>query len=144
MGAVQLDLFDTFELPEPDADLRRLWDTVCVNVARQRTAPGDIIYVGRTFGGWVDIGFGNPFPISSDTVRGRAEVLVTYTRWLDSDNERARAVRGGLSALAGNRLGCWCWPKLCHAQVLAGYANGYGTITRHWVAELEQSATNAP
>ena len=75
------------------------------------------VYVGRTCAGFVDEGWGNPFKVG--VMGSRDECIKKYKTWLW---ERIKANRAEmikkLSALSGKKLGCWCKPLPCHAEVL--------------------------
>jgi hypothetical protein len=98
-------------------------------VVHFRKAPYDV-FIGRTRHGnrW-----GNPFSdkpgdtLAAVRVGSRAESIEAYREWLDglrtvpgltppSRDEIVRELRGRV-------LGCWCAPKACHGDVLAGIAN---------------------
>jgi hypothetical protein len=74
------------------------------------------VYVGRP-----SI-FGNPFEIGRDG--NRIEVIEKfkgYFLWkLKEDNQFKRAV----DKLKGKVLGCWCYPKDCHARIIIDYLEG--------------------
>ncbi len=65
------------------------------------------VYVGRP-SAW-----GNPFVIGADG--SREEVVAKYREWIAGQPKLLRK----LPALAGKRLGCFCAPLPCHADVLA-------------------------
>lgn len=69
------------------------------------------VYVGRpTY-------WGNPFEIG---VHGtRKQVIEKYRQYVTSQP----AMMEQIPTLRGKRLGCWCAPKPCHADVLAELAN---------------------
>jgi hypothetical protein len=77
--------------------------------ARER---GLLIYIGRaTRGGWPQSDWHNPF-LDSDAIRQYEE------------NLRGRPdLLARLGKLRGRALGCWCWPRACHGDVLAGLVN---------------------
>ena len=79
---------------------------------KRKGEPFDV-YVGR------GSAFGNPFHIGKDGTR--AEVVRKFEEMLTSNEELMKLVR---SELKGKTLGCFCAPELCHAHVLAWYANG--------------------
>jgi hypothetical protein len=61
--------------------------------------------------------WGNPFVIGPDG--DRDEVVAKHRAWLlRQDDLLARIVE-----LEGQRLGCWCAPLPCHADLLAELAN---------------------
>ena len=80
------------------------------------------VYVGRA-GHGQDGYFGNPYPLDVDTATMRLAVIQAYKRYfldrMDSDQEFKSRVLG----LKGRRLGCFCKPKRCHADVIAEYLN---------------------
>jgi hypothetical protein len=117
-----------------------------VNLA-SRPLPAFDIYIGRTFAGRTDIGFGNPLRLRHEGEAPRAELLVAYWAWLNGSDARARAVRRRVRAgeLAGQVLGCWCAGKgLCHGYVLAGLANGDPQIVKNWIAQLALALRPGP
>lgn len=65
--------------------------------------------------------FGNPIKLGQDTYRNRVQCLCDYYDWLMSD--AGAHIRVQIPKLKGLKLGCWCSPKLCHAQILATLAN---------------------
>lgn len=97
--------------------------TTVVNLKGHRDDPAfaDVVYVGRAMhrGGWhlPASPFASPFRPGVDGTR--SEVLEKYRTWLlDQPSLLAR-----LPELRGKRLGCWCVPLPCHAQVLAELAD---------------------
>jgi hypothetical protein len=91
-----------------------------------KSEPHDV-YVGRP-----SI-YGNPYSHKAGTaakfrVASRAEAIARYETWLLAQPGLVALVQ---AELTGKVLGCWCRPKegfqgrlLCHAQVLAGIADG--------------------
>ena len=69
------------------------------------------VYVGRP-SKW-----GNPFAIGRDGTR--EEVVAKYKDWLMTQP----ALLAALHQLKGKKLGCWCAPRACHGDVLAGLAD---------------------
>lgn len=87
-----------------------------------RTGEWDV-YVGRGYepgtGKRLDAArWGNPFPVAE---HGPAGCMRRYFAYLERNPEKVELAR---TELAGKRLGCWCSPKACHGDVLAGLANG--------------------
>ncbi|HUJ06668.1 MAG TPA: DUF4326 domain-containing protein [Streptosporangiaceae bacterium] len=97
--------------------------TEVVNLKGHRDDPGyaDVIYVGRAIyrGGWhlAASPLASPFRIGPDG--SRAEVLAKYRQYLLGRTD----LLAMLPALRGHRLGCWCVPLPCHAQVIAELAD---------------------
>ncbi len=75
------------------------------------------VYVGRPGP------FGNPFRIGA--AQTRTQVIDRYRRWLLEQPELVARVK---AELRGKRLGCWCRPQNCHADVLAEVANETGDV----------------
>jgi hypothetical protein len=82
-----------------------------------------IVYVGRRCRGWHGSVLGNPFRIG---VHGsREEVIRKYREWLykrlETDPQVQSAIMDLVWMLHGGervRLGCWCTPLPCHAEVI--------------------------
>jgi hypothetical protein len=96
--------------------------TTVVNMTGHRDDPGlaDVVYVGRAFcrGGWrlAASPLANPFRIGADG--DRAEVVARYREYLLASPDLLALLPG----LRGKRLGCWCAPLPCHADVIAELA----------------------
>ena len=97
--------------------------TTVVNLKGHRDDPGfaDVVYVGRALrrGGWDLAGspLANPFRLGRDGTR--AEVVARYREYLLSRPDLLALLPG----LRGKRLGCWCAPEACHADVIAELAD---------------------
>lgn len=80
------------------------------------------VYVGR------GSPYGNPFThlaggtLAKYRVATREEAVTKYEEWLLAPEQAALLERARVE-LRGKVLGCWCAPYLCHAEVLARYAN---------------------
>lgn len=78
------------------------------------------VYVGRPSP------FGNPFShlatpnLARFRVKTREEAIEKFRYWLLQQPDLVARVR---RELRGKRLGCWCAPAPCHAEVLAEIAN---------------------
>jgi len=64
------------------------------------------VYIGRP-GPW-----GNPFMVGDDG--SRRQVIEKYEEWVRSKPEMMQMI----PHLKGKVLGCWCYPKSCHGDVL--------------------------
>jgi hypothetical protein len=84
------------------------------------------VYIGRGNRAWnlSSSKWCNPLPMHSEADRGR--VLRAFTKYLAAYQTRLREV----PELVGKTLVCWCAPKACHGDVLAGLANLYAA--GHW------------
>lgn len=71
-----------------------------------KRAPYDV-YIGRP-SKW-----GNPYP-KEEGVRTRAEAINAYREYILANKE----LLADLHELEGKVLGCWCYPKSCHGDVL--------------------------
>jgi hypothetical protein len=80
-----------------------------------------VVYVGRAMhrGGWHLDGspLANPFRPGRDGTRD--EVMQRYRDYLLSRADLVTVAR----ELQGKRLGCWCLPLRCHAEVIAEIAD---------------------
>jgi hypothetical protein len=70
--------------------------------------------------------WGNPFTHIKDKetkaefiVESRDEAIAKYEEWLMKQPELLKQI----STLKGKVLGCWCFPKNCHCNVLARLAD---------------------
>ena len=77
------------------------------------------IYIGRgkcprtgQFSKW-----GNPFKVGIDGTR--EEVIDKYEEWILGEPDLLQ----DLHELKGKVLGCWCYPKRCHGEVLIKLAD---------------------
>ena len=61
--------------------------------------------------------WGNPFHLPAD---GDRQTVVENYQWY---LERKPSLLGKLDALRGKVLGCWCYPEMCHGEVLEEYAD---------------------
>jgi len=102
--------------------------TTVVNLKGNRDDPGfaDVVYVGRALrrGGW-DLAaspLANPFRPGRDG--SRSEVVARYREYLLSRPDLLALLPG----LRGKRLGCWCAPEPCHAEVIAELADAAGPV----------------
>ncbi|MEV4311034.1 DUF4326 domain-containing protein [Actinocrispum sp. NPDC049592] len=97
--------------------------TTVVNLKGHQGDPdySDVVYVGRAMhrGGWHLDGspFANPFRPGKDGTR--EEVMARYREWLMGRPD----LLAKLPELRGHRLGCWCVPLPCHAEILAELAD---------------------
>lgn len=97
--------------------------TTVVNLHGRAEDPGygDVVYVGRAvrWGGWKlpTSPLANPYRIGRDG--DGAEVIARYEQHLYSRPDLMKLAR----SLRGRRLGCWCAPDPCHADVIATVAD---------------------
>lgn len=97
--------------------------TTVVNLKGHRDDPDfdDVVYVGRAMhrGGWhlAASPLANPFRPGRDGTR--EEVMAAYREYLLGRPDLLTQ----LPDLRGRRLGCWCVPLPCHAQVIAELAD---------------------
>ncbi|MET9665687.1 DUF4326 domain-containing protein [Streptomyces sp. NPDC006475] len=101
--------------------------TTVVNLKGHRDDPGyaDVVYVGRPMhrGGWHLAGSKLASPYRPGKDGSREEVVAMYRDHLLSRPD----LLAMLPELRGRRLGCWCVPERCHAEVVAELAEaGYG------------------
>ena len=97
--------------------------TEVVNLKGHRDDPrfADVVYVGRPMyrGGWQLPGspLANPFRPGRDG--SREDVVARYRLYILGRPDLLKL----LPDLRERRLGCWCAPEPCHAQVIAELAD---------------------
>jgi hypothetical protein len=100
--------------------------TTVVNLKGHRRDPdfADVVYVGRALhrGAWqlAASPLANPFRPGPDG--SREEVMARYRAYLLARPD----LLAMLPELRGRRLGCWCVPLACHAEILAEVADAAG------------------
>ncbi len=70
--------------------------------------------------------FANPFKIGKDGTR--EEVLIKYKDYIISKLENDKSFVNELLLLKGKNLGCWCYPEMCHGNILLELIEKYSTI----------------
>lgn len=58
----------------------------------------------------------NPFKVNSNTTR--EDVIHKYKLYIINRLNNDKNLRDQLLLLKGKNLGCWCYPDMCHGQVL--------------------------
>ncbi len=86
-----------------------------------RSPPGQsnalLVYIGvGVRGGWRESAFHNPFRLQD---HGRDDAIRLYRENLERRLDLMRQLR----ELCGRALGCWCWPRPCHGDVLRELVN---------------------
>jgi hypothetical protein len=89
----------------------------------------DIVYVGRRMPSRAGSPLGNPFKVGKV-----ADPMGMYRSWLWEQVRRATPVRAEIERLAkmykagnGIKLGCWCSPNPCHAEIIAACIRWYAS-----------------
>lgn len=97
--------------------------TTVVNLKGHRDDPAfaDVMYVGRAMhrGGWHLAASPLACPFRPGPDGSRDQVVASYREYLLARPELLAL----LPALRGRRLGCWCVPLRCHAEVIAELAD---------------------
>lgn len=83
-----------------------------VNLRKVDKNDPDVVYIGRP-SKW-----GNPFKIGP--TMDRSQVIELFEIYFRDHPELMEAAR---QELAGKKLACYCHPKACHGDVLAGFVN---------------------
>jgi hypothetical protein len=99
-------------------------EAVVVNVGKGRDPlaawaieRGLLVYIGAGVrGGWRESVFHNPFRLQD---HGRDDAIRLYRENLERRLDLMRQLR----ELCGRALGCWCWPRPCHGDVLRELVN---------------------
>ena len=98
------------------------------------------VYIGRAnkYLGLEGSKWGNPFVLQKES--DRFEVVKKYMEYIISDNN----LLFSLKELENVTLGCYCYPKLCHGNVLFALLelNNNGTLMEftvdYWMSDREQ------
>lgn len=78
------------------------------------------VYIGRAYSFLPQSPYHNPFYLGRDG--DREEVLLKFAEyWYAPEQVDLRAQ--ARKELPYRILGCWCKPKACHGDVIAGYVN---------------------
>lgn len=83
---------------------------------------GDPLYVygGRTFGDWIDRGWGNPYRLPSGSSKEvRKESVESFRKFVFSNQTRLTKLKDQ----RGKVWACFCAPLACHCDTLAELAN---------------------
>ena len=78
------------------------------------------VYCGRA-GKGQDGYFGNPFKIENND---RWECLRKFQQHFEERLRTEKGFKGRVEELRGKRLGCFCAPKICHAEVYVEHLDG--------------------
>jgi hypothetical protein len=70
--------------------------------------------------------FANPYKIGKDGTR--EEVLFKYENYIANKLENNESLVAELLSLKGKKLGCWCYPEMCHGHVLLKLIDKYSTV----------------
>jgi hypothetical protein len=87
------------------------------------------VYIGRTGVVFIDkkrfptesSNFANPFKIGKDGTR--EDVIDKYKIYITKKLENNTELQSELLTLKGKHLGCWCYPDMCHGNVLIDIIN---------------------
>ncbi len=71
----------------------------------------------------VSSNFANPFKTGN-----RDEIIQKYRSYIIDKLDKDEALRAELLELKGKNLGCWCYPKNCHGNVLLELIDEYSKI----------------
>ena len=87
------------------------------------------IYIGRVGVVFIDnvrfpkqsSSFCNPFKIGKHGTR--EEVIQKYKEYIITKLEKEPDLKAELITMKGKNLGCWCYPELCHGNILLELIN---------------------
>jgi hypothetical protein len=87
-------------------------------------------YIGREWAGNGESLFHNPYHIGPDG--SRAEVIAKFAEYWYSPQQKFLR-EAALTHIAQHAtLGCWCKPRDCHGDIIAGYLNWKRQEPRLW------------
>lgn len=67
--------------------------------------------------------FANPYKIGKDGTR--EEVILKYKKYIENKLENNKDLVSELLLLKGKNLGCWCYPEICHGNILLELIDKY-------------------
>ena len=79
------------------------------------------VYMGRSMPYYKASPWQNPFHIHADTQEERLRVAAEYAEYFYASEQKWLRDRALAEISPDAILGCWCAPKLCHAEIVAGY-----------------------
>ncbi|MCK9434456.1 MAG: DUF4326 domain-containing protein [Candidatus Cloacimonetes bacterium] len=102
------------------------------------------VYIGRP-SIW-----GNPWSFKGGTIADfivdtREESIVNYEKWLkgtdftDIFQDQRKQILKRLPSIKGKILGCWCYPRKCHGDILVKMADSLKSDFTHTVKKYEES-----
>ena len=72
----------------------------------------------------------NPFKLNKDG--SREEILIKYETYIRDRLNNDNILKDNLLNLKNKNLGCWCYPELCHGNILLKlieeYSISYGSV----------------
>jgi hypothetical protein len=68
--------------------------------------------------------FGNPFEVGKDG--SREDVIQKYKEYFYAKIEDNEQFKRAVLKLKGKVLGCWCYPKDCHARIIIEWLENNG------------------
>ena len=89
------------------------------------------IYIGRCGVVFIDkkrfplesSNFANPYKIGKDGTR--EEVITKYKEYIENKLENNESLQKELILMKNKNLGCWCYPDMCHGNILLELINKY-------------------
>lgn len=60
--------------------------------------------------------FANPYKIGKDG--SREEVIIKYRNYITEKIKNDKNMLNELLSMKGKNLGCWCYPDMCHGNIL--------------------------
>jgi len=95
------------------------------------------IYIGRKGVVFIDkkrfpansSNFANPYKIGKDG--NREEIMNKYRDYIIKRLENDKNLIEELISLKGKKLGCWCYPEICHGNILLELIDNYSKIKKN-------------
>ncbi len=67
--------------------------------------------------------FANPYKIGKDGTR--EEVIAKYKEYITKKLDNDESLVNELISFKEKKLGCWCYPEMCHGNILLELINNY-------------------
>jgi hypothetical protein len=90
-----------------------------IKVHHIRKAPAGTIYMGRRFAEFKGSPYCNPFPLRNEV--DRFDCLLKFIIYWYAPEQKYLRDQALAEIPEDADLGCWCKPKSCHVDIIAGY-----------------------
>jgi len=79
-------------------------------------ARGGVVFIDKKRFPSVSSNFANPYKVDRDGTR--QEVIDKYRKYITQKLENSKSLQYELLMMKGKNLGCWCYPEMCHGNII--------------------------
>jgi hypothetical protein len=76
-------------------------------------------YIGRKWAEFSESDYGNPYHVH----KHGEDAILLYAVWWYAPEQKWLREKALSEICPGDSIGCWCRPKNCHGDIIAGYLN---------------------